>query len=111
MKSRLDRITNWDERLADARWQGQALARGCGIGAWELRHYIHLTFGLRLHEWITRRRMARALVLFGTGVAVKEISWALGYKQASHFSREFKRFYGVPPTHSSFPAAPPDWNV
>jgi AraC-like DNA-binding protein len=28
---------------------------------------------------------------------VKEVAFALGYKQVSHFSRQFKQFHGVSP--------------
>jgi AraC-like DNA-binding protein len=97
MKSRLDRITDWDQRLEDAEWQARALARNCGIGGWELRHYIHVKFGLPLHSWIRSIRMARAAALLAQGKDPKEVSWALDYKQHSHFWREFKLFHGVTP--------------
>jgi AraC-like DNA-binding protein len=98
MKSRLDRITDWDQRLQDVKWQAKALAWKCGIGEWELRHYIHLKFGLPLHTWITSKRMAPACALLAQGKKVKEVAWAVGYKQPSHFSREFKLFYRISPT-------------
>jgi AraC family transcriptional regulator len=108
VKSRLDSIADWDERPGEAKWQAEALAHGCSIGVWGLRHYIRLRFGLGLHEWIMRRRMARALVLLRSGVPVKEVSWVLGYKRASHFSREFKQFYGAVPSDSRLADRPPD---
>lgn len=50
-----------------------------------------------LHQWIVRKRMARAAALLAQGMDPKGVSWALGYKQHSHFWREFKRFHGVTP--------------
>lgn len=97
MKSRLDRIADWEERLRDAKWQVRALCIGCGLTERELRRFIHSKFGLRLHVWIRRSRMEQAATLLRQGAAVKEISATLGYKQASHFSRDFKSFYGIAP--------------
>lgn len=97
MKSRLDRIADWEGRLREARWQAGALSVCCGLTERELRRFIRSTFGLRLHVWIRRSRMAHAAALLRQGAAVKEVSATLGYKQASHFSRDFKSFYGVEP--------------
>ena len=97
MKSRLDKISDWDERLAGTRWQAKALAQACGIGEWELRHYVHCKFGWGLHEWIRSKRMQEAVLLLEKKVQIKNIWPELGYRQASHFSRDFKLFYGVSP--------------
>lgn len=98
MKSRLDCITDWDHRLRDARWQAKALARACQISEWELRHYVRCRFGEPLHEWIRARRMEEASARLKGKAQVKNVWIDLGYKQASHFSRDFKRFYGVNPS-------------
>ena len=98
MRSRLDRVTDWEQRLQNARWQAQRLARACGVGEWTLRHYVRERFGLRLHAWITKERMSEASDLLAQGLTVKEVAWAVGYKQPSHFSREFKVFHGVGPS-------------
>jgi AraC family transcriptional regulator len=108
MRSSLERIKNWDERLVDARWQAKVLALKCGVGVWELRHYVRLKFGLKLHMWITARRMARAAAMLRQGTAVKIVSSDLGYKQPSHFSREFKRFHGATPSDFQFTASRPE---
>ncbi|MGO8677988.1 MAG: helix-turn-helix domain-containing protein [Limisphaerales bacterium] len=97
MKSRLDRIGDWEERLRNAKWQARALSTGCGLTERELRRFIHSKFGLRLHLWIRGDRMEHAAALLRQGAAVKEVSAILGYEQASHFSRDFKSFYGITP--------------
>ncbi len=43
-------------------------------------------------------RLELALRLLARGKIVKEAASETGYKQPSHFSRDFKRLYGVPPT-------------
>ena len=108
MRSSLDRIRNWDDRLQKSRWQAKALARNCGVGVWDLRHYIRLKFRVKLHTWITARRMARAAAMLSQGMAVKIVSSELGYKQPSHFSREFKRFQRATPSDFQFRASSPE---
>lgn len=41
--------------------------------------------------------MADAYERLQTGKSVKEVAFELGYKQHSHFSRDFKARYGVSP--------------
>jgi AraC-like DNA-binding protein len=42
--------------------------------------------------------MAEAYRQLSAGDTVKSAAYELGFKQASHFSREFKAFHGVPPS-------------
>jgi hypothetical protein len=39
--------------------------------------------------------MTKALLLVGTMNSVKEVAYSLGFKQVSHFCREFKTFHGL----------------
>lgn len=98
MNSRLDEISDWDARVRTARWQAKALARTCGLGVWELRHYIRHKFKLPLHGWIRGKRMELAKALLREGMSVKEAASNLGYKTSAHFSHDFKSFYGVSPS-------------
>jgi AraC-like DNA-binding protein len=42
--------------------------------------------------------MHEAIKRLASGQSVKAISFDLGFKQVSHFSRVFKSFYGAPPS-------------
>ncbi len=49
-------------------------------------------------QHLTRRKMNRAAELLSTGeVAVKEVAQAVGYPDPYHFSRLFKKHYGLSP--------------
>jgi AraC-like DNA-binding protein len=45
--------------------------------------------------------MCEAYSRLMAGHRVKEVAIDLGYKQVSHFSRDFKSAYGVPPSNIS----------
>lgn len=66
-------------------------------------HHFHRVFhaltGETVHDFTTRLRLERALVLAGSQAAPawKEIAARCGYRSASVFSRAFKRRYGVSP--------------
>jgi len=51
---------------------------------------------------VSARVESRAVGMLGSGMTVKTVADKVGYKQASHFSREFKRFFGVPPAEYVF---------
>ncbi len=97
MRSRLEGIVDWNERLPRADWRADALARGCGVSERELRRYVRAVFGLSLRDWIAAARMERARALLQRGDMVKEAAARLGYSQAGNFSRAFGRRCGASP--------------
>lgn len=101
MSSRLGHITDLKERAARAGFHVSALASQCGVSEQHLRRYIESKFGQPPHIWMMNQRLRLAPKLLGQGLLVKEVSDKLGFKKASHFSREFKKHYGVSPR--SFP--------
>ncbi len=53
--------------------------------------------GMRMQNFLTACRMERAKTLLLGGATAKETAFAVGYRDAIHFSKEFRRFYGSPP--------------
>ncbi len=51
--------------------------------------------------WLCEERLSRGVQLLLNKVPVKETAALLGYKNQHHFSREFKKLYGYPPTQHS----------
>lgn len=98
MSSRLDCITDWDDRLRRAGWRADALARSCRISQRELRRYIRARFGQSVREWMESRQMKLARALLREGIPAKEVSLTVGYRETAHFSRSFKRVHGMSPS-------------
>lgn len=99
MFSRLCRVSNWEQRARDAGFHVSILALQCGVSRRQLLKFIKQAFGMTAHQWMLRVRMEEASVLLRQGFYVKEASHQLGFKQVTHFCREFKRYYGIPPGH------------
>lgn len=97
MRSRLDLVEDWKQRAQGAGYQASRMAEGLGVTPRLLQTFFRERFGLTPHEWMLRLRMQRAVELLTSFQSVKAVSSELGYKQVSHFSREFKRLYGVSP--------------
>lgn len=64
----------------------------------QLRRCSLKAFGLSAQEWLNEERLKAAANLLITSPCIKTIALDLGFKQPSHFSRQFKLFYGVSPS-------------
>src|SRR5208282_2235988 len=76
----------------------KSLADKCRVTPRHLERYFHKTTGLTVQQLMNRERQMRALLFLLDGKSVKDASRLLGYTGASHFSRDFKRYYGLPPS-------------
>lgn len=102
MQSKLDRVEDWEQKAKDARYNASRLARKLGVTLRSLETFFRERLGVSPHEWILQKRMREAAALLTRGSSVKAVASESGYKQVSHFSREFKRFYGVGPRYYAF---------
>ena len=98
MWSRLSRITNWTELAEAARYNAKRLAVECGVSLRQLERFLPRITGQTPQRWLNEVRQRKAIELILSGQSIKEVSYHLGYKQSSHFSRDFKRFHGVAPS-------------
>ncbi|WP_342416812.1 AraC family transcriptional regulator [Paenibacillus sp. FSL R10-2782] len=76
----------------------------------EVADFVHLNphyfskifkqeYGETFIDFVTRLRIDKAISLIKAGnLALKEISFEVGYKDPNYFSRVFKKITGVPPT-------------
>lgn len=75
-----------------------ALAQKCGMALSTLRRRFHREIGVPLHHHALEWRIAKACRLVGfTDRPFKEIAEELGYDNVFYFSRQFRKFQGVPP--------------
>jgi AraC-like DNA-binding protein len=89
---------NWDKLAKEAHFRPSNLARACGVSLRTLQRHFSDKYSLTISSWLTSVRLREAYQRIKSGERVKEVAFDLGYKQLSHFSREFKRFHGVPPS-------------
>jgi len=101
MGSRLDHITDWEERARSAGYRTDVLAIGAGVTRQQLNRHFRARWGAVAHLWIRRLRFSEALRLKQEGKLIKEIAQELGFQHATHFSRAFRRAQGTPPADLS----------
>lgn len=89
------RVRRIAEELAGAA-EPEAIARRLGMSARSLRRGLEKE-GRTLRAIVDDARRARADAMLEEGIAVKEIAIALGFSEASAFSRAYKRWTGKAP--------------
>lgn len=75
------------------------LAAGVNLSVSRFGHLFRKQTGLSPRQYLHSLRMHRARVLIeNTFLSVKEVMVHSGFRDASHFSREFRRHHGVSPS-------------
>jgi len=75
------------------------LAVLCQISLRTLERHFQKNYGVTVSHWLRDLRLGRAYEGLLAGKSVKEVTYEQGYKQVSHFSREFKNHFGVTPSY------------
>ena len=98
--SRLESITleAWRARALAARGSVEALADSAGVTSRQLERFFNERWGMGPKRWAAEVLMQEAARLIAGGMPVKQVAWMLGYKEASHFSKMFKRYHGLSPS-------------
>jgi transcriptional regulator GlxA family with amidase domain len=105
MNGRLQWTQNWKELAQHANWSATALAEKCGVSLRTLERHFLKAMGKRPQTWLCEQRQSRAVELLQDGCNVKKTATLLGYKYATHFSREFKKHWGHAPTENGYDIA------
>jgi AraC-like DNA-binding protein len=75
-----------------------ALSRQCEISPGYFARAFRVSLGMRPHQWITKRRIARAKSLMTQSTeSLAEISLMCGFVDQSHLGRHFLREVGISP--------------
>lgn len=88
----------WMRLARTADFKATRLAQVAGVSPRTLQRHFKAEYRITVSEWLKRIRMREASERIQAGDRVKAVAMDLGYKQLSHFSREFKRAFGLPPT-------------
>jgi transcriptional regulator GlxA family with amidase domain len=103
MSSRLGFVQEWEVLAQKAGYRARELADLCQISLRTLERHFQKHYGVTVSHWLRELRLKQAYSVLQTGKSVKEVAFEHGYKQVSHFSREFKSHFGVSPSFLSGP--------
>lgn len=98
MSSRLEFVQQWESLATQAGYRPSDLAVLCQISLRTLERHFQKNYGVTVSQWMRELRLGKAYETLTQGKSVKEAAFDHGYKQVSHFSREFKHHYGVSPS-------------
>ncbi len=94
------RVARMRERLAAELSEPLTLpevAEAAGLSPFHAARLFTQATGMAPHAWRNQLRLQRALAPLRAGVPVAEVAAASGFVDQSHFTRHFKRMFGVPP--------------
>ena len=80
----------WEELAKQARYDANELARLSGVSIRQLQRHFNRHFHCSPQSWLNERRLLVARALLLRGEQVKKVALDLGFKQTSHFCRQFK---------------------
>jgi AraC-like DNA-binding protein len=94
---RLTQIQHLPELARQAKWSVTRLAKSSGVSVRTLERHFRETYGETPKAWLVEQRHKQALKLLRAGASVKEAAARIGYRHATTFAREFKKFFGEYP--------------
>jgi transcriptional regulator GlxA family with amidase domain len=70
-----------------------------------LQRHFRKHYNTTLSNWVRELRLDRARAMLAEAESVKRVAFELGYKQPSHFTRDFRLRFGLPPSAFRWPFA------
>lgn len=89
---------NWDELAKAAHYNARELAKLCRLSKRQLERTFQRIFQKTPQRWLDEQRLTVAQDLLRMGQPIKSVAYELGYKQSSHFCRQFKTHNHVTPS-------------
>jgi AraC-like DNA-binding protein len=81
-----------------AHYDARELARLCRVSLRQLQREFSRSLGRSPQEWLNEQRLRAARPLLLRGEPIKKVALELGFKQPSHFYRQFKCLYRMTPS-------------
>lgn len=101
MDPRIQRVISFMEENPDRGLSLAGLARFAGLSSSRLRHKFKAEVGVTPTVYLQTLRLNKARELLTTNfLTVKEVKAAVGISSDSYFTHQFKRAFGIPPSHS-----------
>jgi AraC-like DNA-binding protein len=80
----------WQDMASKARYNAANLARIYGVSKRQLEREFQKQLGYSPQSWLDRQRILASKQLLLSGRLIKQVASELGFKQTSHFCRQFK---------------------
>jgi AraC-like DNA-binding protein len=87
----------WRELAEKSSYSAKRLCKELNISRRQLERYTHEMFGISPQRWLHNQRLIAASELLKQEGSIKSVSFRLGFRWPSHFSREFKLYHGRSP--------------
>ena len=88
---------SWETLAFTCNFRISKLAEKCHVSVRTLQRHFRKNYDFTLREWLREVRLEKSRVMLPEARCVKTVAYDLGYKQPSHFTRDFKQRYGIPP--------------
>lgn len=88
----------WEKLAVTARYDARELARLCALSSRQLQRNFSRDLNRSPQDWLNEQRIDAARRLLLSGGPVKRVAFELGYKQVSHFCRQFKLYNNMTPS-------------
>jgi AraC-like DNA-binding protein len=99
MDSRIEATIETIQKRMSGNLDVHVLARETNLSISHLRHTFKAETGLTLNQFIKLTRMQEAKrLLTSTFLTCKQVMNSVGINSESHFSREFRKTHGIPPS-------------
>jgi AraC-like DNA-binding protein len=96
--SRLDWINDWIDKARRSRYNSARLAELCGVSNSQLRRYFLIRFFRPPREWLDEVRLWHSLEMFVENHSAKFVAATLDFSDTAHLSRQFRKYFGEPPS-------------
>ena len=83
---------------ADCNFNARRIAQRLGISTRHLQRLFKARLQCTPGDWLREQRLQRARQMLTDACSVKRVAYALGFNQASQFSRDFKARFGYSPS-------------
>jgi AraC-like DNA-binding protein len=88
----------WEGLAGTAHYDAKELAKLCNLSVRQLERDFRRVLGCSPQGWLNEQRIKAAQQLLLSGQPVKVVALELGFKQSSHFCRQFKLQFHLTPS-------------
>jgi len=91
-------LKRWENLAGTARYDAKELAQLCNMSVRQLERDFRHLLDRSPQNWLNEQRVKAAQQPLISGQPVKVVALELGFKQSSHFCRQFKSFHHLTPS-------------